>query len=172
MDTPQEKIDSAFEKLLNMSEVLREDFNSLLDSESESHHWRRNFIRTTAILAEGLSHCLREACPESFNCEFSLLNKNEKKVILVPSTFEAVDRIKYTLCAAYKFYSLQPLPDFGGISWVQVKDLIKKRNALTHPETPQDLEVSNENWKEYYAGSVWLLEQHFNFLAICQEKYG
>jgi hypothetical protein len=41
------------------------------------------------------------------------------------------------------------------------KNVIAKRNALMHPKTTSDLEVTDDLWNEIHEGVTWLMEQFF-----------
>lgn len=51
-------MDAAFENYFALSYLLRDDLVALLETESESQHWRRNYIRVSASLVEGYAHLL------------------------------------------------------------------------------------------------------------------
>ncbi|MBU0602970.1 MAG: hypothetical protein KKD25_11300 [Gammaproteobacteria bacterium] len=170
--TPQERMDAAFDNYLALSDLLREDLLALLESESKSLHWRRNFIRVSAALIEGHAHCLREMCAVSFECVAPDISSKETKVLRSEKSFDADERIKLTLRAAYKLFGLQPAPNFGGPEWPRAKRVLKKRHLLMHPKTPSDLDIPDELWNELRADVIWLLEQLFNFISALQTKHG
>ena len=169
--SPQEKMDAAFDNYLQLSKVLQADMTALLDSESNTQHWRRNFIRSSAALIEGEAHCLREMCAISFECAAHEISKNEADVLRSEKDFGAEDRIKLTLRAAYKLFELAPAPNFGGNEWPRAQRVLHKRHLLMHPKTPIDLEVPDDLWNEIRDGVTWLMEQFFNFLFLLQQKH-
>lgn len=170
--TPQERMDAAFENYFALSDVLREDLSALLDGESDSQHWRRNFIRVSASLIEGYAHCLREMCVVSFDCVDPSISQKEAEVLHSERNFDANERIKLTLRVAYKLFDLQPAPNFGGAEWPRAQRVIGKRHLLMHPKTPADLEVPEAVWNELRQDVIWLLEQLFNFIEVLQQKHG
>lgn len=168
--TPQERMDAAFENYFALSDGLRDDLLALLESESESQHWRRNFIRASASLIEGYAHCLREMCAVSFECIAPEVNKLESEVICSEQSFSANERIKLTLRAAYKLFELQP-PNFGGAEWPRAQRVLEKRHLLMHPKAPADLQIPDALWLELREDVAWLIEQLFNFIAALQAKH-
>jgi hypothetical protein len=170
--TPQERMDAAFDNYLALSDLLRKDLLALLEAESESPHWRRNFIRVSAALIEGHAHCLREMCAVSFECVAPDISSRETEILRSERNFDANERIKLTLRTAHKLFDLQPAPNFGGLEWPRAKRVLEKRHLLMHPKTPSDLDIPNELWNELRADVTWLLEQFFNFTASLQSKHG
>ena len=170
--TAQERMDAAFDNYFALSEVLRDDLGVMLDIESDSQHWRRNYIRVSASLIEGYAHCLREMCVVSFECVAPEIGKKEAKVLRSERSFDANERIKVTLRVAYKLFELQPAPNFGGSEWPCAQRVLEKRHLLMHPKNPADLEVPDYLWNELRGDVTWLIEQLFNFIAALQEKHG
>ena len=170
--TPQERLDSAFTNYFAMSQVLSEDLSSLLDAESESQHWRRNFVRASAALLEGYAHCLREMCLVGLDCVSPPVSGKEVAVLRSERGFDANDRFKLTIRAAYKMFELHPMPDFGGPEWLRAQGVLEKRHRLMHPKVPSDLEVPDALWSELRASVTWLMKQLFDFFSLAQAKYG
>ena len=168
----QERMDAAFDNYLALSKELQRDLLTLLDTESNSQYWRRNFVRVSASVIEGYAHCLRDMCAISFDCISPTINNKEADVLKAEQTFGANERIKLTLKVAYKLFELQPAPNFGGEEWPRAQRVLKKRHSLMHPKIPSDLEVSDELWEELYEDATWLLEQLFNFASLLEKKYG
>lgn len=166
---PQAQMDAAFDNFFVLSDILREDLVALLDSESNSQHYRRNFIRVSASLIEGYGHCLREMCAVDLE---SIINNKEAEVIRSEQGCSANERIKRTLRVAYKLFDLQPAPNLSGTEWPRAQRVLKKRHLLMHPKTPADLEISDSLWAELRHDVTWLIEQLFNFIAALQAKHG
>lgn len=164
----QEQMDAAFDNYLELSEVLQSDVEELLKVESQSQHWRRNFIRASAALIEGYAHCLREMCRVSFHCIAPELGAKEAEVLQSDRSFDANERIKLTLRVAFKLFELQPAPNFGGREWPHAQRVLEKRHLLMHPKTPADLEVSDQLWSELREDVTWLFKQFFDFIALAQ----
>ena len=165
-------MDAAFDNYFALSDVLREDLLALLGTESDSQHWRRNYVRVCASLIEGYAHCLREMCAVSFACVAPEISEKEAEVVRSERSFNANERIKLTLRAAYKLFELQPAPNFGGHKWPRAQRVLERRHLLMHPKTPADLEISNELWLELRDDVTWLVGQLFNFIAALQAKHG
>jgi len=169
--SPQERMDAAFDNYLKLSKVLQADMTALLDSESNTQHWRRNFIRSSAALIEGEAHCLREICAISFECTAPKITSKEAKVLRSEKGFDAEDRIRLTLRAAYKLFELVPEPNFSGNEWLRAQRVLRKRHLLMHPKTPIDLDVHADLWSETRDDVVWLVEQFFNIFSMLQQKH-
>ena len=125
--TPQERMDAAFDNYFALSDILREDLLALLESESDSQHWRRNYVRVSAALIEGYAHCLRNMCAVSFDCVAPSIATKEAEVIRSERNFDANERIKLTLRVAYKLFELEPAPNFGGgPEWPRAQRVLAK----------------------------------------------
>jgi hypothetical protein len=165
-------MDAAFDNYFALSDILREDLLALLESESNSQHWRRNYVRVSAALIEGYAHCLRNMCAVSFDCVAPSIATKEAEVIRSERNFDANERIKLTLRVAYKLFELEPAPNFGGPEWPRAQRVLAKRHLLMHPKSPADLEISDAVWSELREDVTWLVEQLFNFIAALQRKHG
>ncbi len=154
-------MDAAIDNYFALSDVLREDLLALLETESDSQHWRRNYVRVSASLIEGYAHCLREMCAVSFECVASEISENEVEVIRTErSPARGVQTVRTTTSAEL----WRP--------WPRARRVLNKRHLLMHPKTPADLEISNELWFELRDDVTWLVEQFFNFIAALQAKHG
>ena len=169
--SPQERMDAAFDNYFDLSRMLDEDLHSLLSTEVQEQHWRRNFIRASAALFEGYAHCLRQMCVVSFECEAPSLKSAEINVLRHEGSFDSADRIRLTLRAAYKLFELVPAPRFDGQGWANAQHALLKRHELMHPKTPSDLSVEDEHWEEIHSGIVWLTEQFVEFLNLLYNKH-
>ena len=165
-------MDAAFDNYFALSDVLREDLVALLDSESNSQPWRRNYIRVSAELIEGYAHCLRELCAVSFECVAPDITPKEADVIRSERNVDANERIKLTLRVAYKLFELQPASNFGGPEWPRAQRVLAKRHLLMHPKGPADLEIPDELCEELRQDVIWLLGQLFDFISALQKKHG
>lgn len=167
----QLQLDVAFANYLNLTAVLEQDMKSMLLAESRSQQWRRNFVRTSAALLEGHAHCLREMCLVGLGCSAPSLTKKERFAITDERGFDANGRLKLTLRAAYKLFSLQPIPDFRGAEWARAQRVLRKRHRLMHPKRPRDLGMSDRTWSEMRRDIAWLMKQFFDFLSLGHQKY-
>jgi hypothetical protein len=168
----QTQLDAAFNNYLELTSLLYKDMESMLLTESNSQQWRRNFIRASAALLEGEAHCLREMCLVGLSCNASTLTKKERSAIIDERGTDANNRLKLTLRAAYKLFSLQPAPDFSSTEWVRAQRVLRKRHRLMHPKKPRDLGMSDRTWSELRRDTAWLMKQFFDFLSLGQQKYG
>ena len=168
--TPQQRMNAAFNNYFSLSRILQEDMTALLDGESDTQQWRRNFIRASASLIEGCAHCLRDICVISFECEAPEIGKKEAEVLLSERNFDANERIKLTLRVAYKLFQLEPAPNFGGNEWPRAQRVLRKRHLLMHPKTPADLEIPEELWSEIRCDIAWLMEQLFSVFSLYEQK--
>lgn len=170
--SPQQRMDAAFDNYFELSKILQADMNALLDGENDTQHWRRNFVRASAALIEGYAHCLRDMCAVSSECVAPEITGKEADVLRSEKGFDANDRVKFTLRAAYKLFELVPAPNFGGNEWLRAQRVLSKRHHLMHPKTPADLEIPDGLWKDIREGVAWLLEQLFNVFFLLQQKHG
>lgn len=169
----QEQMDAAFENYFPLSKMLISDLRALLGDEHEDQHWRRNFVRASAALIEGYAHCLREIGVIRLKCGSAPeLSTKEMKVLLCESSFDANERVKYILKAAYKFFELSPAPNFGGAEWARAQRVLRKRHRLMHPKILSDLEVPNESWEEMREDVDWLFKQFFGIFEQLQRRHG
>ena len=164
-------MDAAFDKYFALSDVLLEDLSALLDTESETQHWRRNYIRVSASLIEGYLHSFREMAAVSLACVAPEISEKEKEVLNSQRGFSTPDRYKLTLRAAHKLFEVGSAPNFGSSEWSRAKQVFKKRDSLMHPKKLVDFEIANGSWEELRFGISWLIEQLFNFVLACQRKY-
>jgi hypothetical protein len=170
--TLQRELDSAFSNYLKLTATLRGDMDAMLDEEHVSLHWRRNFVRASAALLEGHAHCLRRMCAVGMSIDASAFSKKERQAITNEGGISANERLKWTLRAAYKLFSLQPLPRFDGAEWRNAQKVMLKRHKLMHPQRPSDLGIADSTWRALRRGIVWLMKQFFDFLSLSQAKYG
>lgn len=169
--TLQQRMDAFFHNYFALSRVIQADMTALLDGENNTQHWRRNFIRATAALIEGYANCLRDMCVISFECVAPEIGKKETEILESERNFDANERLKLTLRAAYKLFELEPAPNFGDKEWSRAQQVLCKRHLLMHPKTPVDLEIAEELWNEIRDGITWLIKQLFNFFSLSEQKY-
>lgn len=169
--TPQQKMDAAFVNYFALSEILRDDLNTLLNEENNTQYWRRNFIRVSVSLIEGYTHCLKDFCSISLECKAPEINIKETKALQFERKYGVCERIKYTLSGAYKLFQLESAPNFGDNKWTRAKRVLEKRHFLMHPRTPEDLAIRDDLWDEIRSDITWILEQFFNFFSLLRQKY-
>lgn len=164
-------MDAAFDNYFALSNVLRDDLLALLETESETQHWRRNYIRVGASLIEGYLHSFREMAAVSLDCVAPEISEKEKEALTSECRFSTPERFKLTLRAAHKLFEVGPAPNFGNFEWSRAQRVFKKRDSLMHPRNPVDFEIANSPWEELRFGINWLIEQLFNFVSALQKKY-
>lgn len=169
--SPQVRMDAAFANYIALSKVLRDDLAALLKNEVDSQDWRRNFVRVCASLVEGYTHSLCDISELRSVSVSPEIGKLEAKAISSERGLAAIDRVKFTLRAAYKLFELQPLPDFGGSDWARARIMLDRRDLLMHPKKPSDLEIDDQLWAELRPGATWLIAQYFNFIEAQWTKY-
>ncbi|HOM12551.1 MAG TPA: hypothetical protein PLB41_04465 [Rubrivivax sp.] len=169
--TLQHQMDDAFDNYFALSEVLREDLSALLDAEFDSQSSQRNFIRASAAMIEGYTHCIREMCLVGLQCDAPALTSKEIAALKPERGVDTNDRYKLTVRAAYKMFELSPLPDFGGEHWVRAKEVLNKRHLLMHPKLPSDLAIASPTWPAIKDDVAWLMQQLFAFFVLLQKKH-
>lgn len=167
----QAEMELAYGNYLALSDVLLDDLKALDAKERKERNWRRNFVRSSAVMIEGYGHCLREICRVALKSDAPELSPKEGKVIRDEASFNAADRVKLTLKAAHRLFDLSQSPNFGGEEWVRAQALFKKRDKLMHPKEPCDLDISDEEWGPMRKDIAWLIEQFTSFHAQMLEKY-
>ncbi|HEY4369064.1 MAG TPA: hypothetical protein VGN07_17655 [Steroidobacteraceae bacterium] len=168
----QQRLDSAFDKYFAMSKILQRDMEALLSNDDESESSRRNFIRAAASLIEGYAHCFREMCAVGLETGPGALTAKEENVLKDERGFGSIDRIKYTLRGTYRMFQLPSPPEFSDRGWVDAQALLKKRDALMHPKSVEDLSISEQQWLGLHSGAVWVLAQLFGFMAQLAIAHG
>ena len=76
------------------------------------------------------------------------------------------DRIKYTLRALFTIFDHKNIPNFGDNDWVFAQMAMEKRDLLMHPESTDDLLVTDEDYRKIHAGFTWLVDQHMYFAKL------
>lgn len=169
---PEQRLGAAVDNYLGLSDILSEDLSAALDVENDTQPWRRNFIRSSAALVDGYIHCIRDICSFDFSCYEQALTSKEGRVLRSERDFNACDRYKFTLRAAYKLFALKPVPNFGSLEWTRAKRVMSRRDLLMHPKTRVDLDVPDDLWSEFRRDVAWLIERQFNFFELLHRKYG
>lgn len=164
-------MDFAVDNYLALSNILRPDLEAMLASESESAHWRRNFVRSSFALLEGYIYAIGQIAAVALKEPDPNLTANENKALNPDSKLSADTRFKHTLKAAYKRLELAPTPNFGGQEWEKARRLFSIRDALMHPRRPSDLEITETRWTEIRQDIIWLFEQAFKFMQVLEAKH-
>lgn len=167
---PHQQMDQAVRNYLELSVVLRDDLMQILNSESNSAPWRRNFIRITSSSIEGLIYAIREMSAVSKLCDSPKLG-DEKIAIDLNNRRSTIENFKDGLIAAHKLFEISPRPDFGTRNWEYARSFFDRRDGLMHPKSPKSLDVSEADWETLHTGAVWMLEQIFGFIEKLQNKF-
>ena len=166
----QGRMNAAFDNYFAVSDILREDLDELRKNQNATQYWKRTFVRSSAALFEGYTHCLSEICAISFECIAPELTKKEADALRSESKLGTNDRVRLTLRAAYRLFELSPAPDFGEKGWIRAQRAFDKRHSLMHPKTSDDLVVDEAYWIEIREGVSWLLTQFVRFFVLLQAK--
>ena len=89
-----------------LSEVLRLDLDDVLDQESDTQTWRRNFIRTSWPMIEAYSNTLRNLCSVLDKHSKFDKSKRQRHLLANKAKFSSVQRIKESLKLAFKIHEL------------------------------------------------------------------
>ncbi len=167
LSAAQREMDAIFDSFFEISDSLRDDVSFILDMPAQDTAvWRRAFIRTVVPLIEGLAYCYlrishadRELSPEGKE----KLNPDRKQ--------STPDRVKSALLSIFTKLHVSPKPDFSGIGWANAKRLMRSRDALMHPKTPESLNFSESDWNRIYAGAIWILGEFFRLPELLGKKF-
>jgi hypothetical protein len=150
---------------------MTKDLLAIQDMDDATPVWRRNFVRMIVPTFEGYGHCFREMVVLAQECpDAPELSQSEKGVLHSAEGYSAADRVKLSLKAMYRTFSITPVPDFGGVEWVGGAKLFDKRHDLMHPKSQSDLEISEESWADLRLGAGWLIQKHFDVIRLFREK--
>jgi hypothetical protein len=164
----QARFEQAIDNYLELSAVLQNDFNALLDQDDGSQRWRRNFIRESASLIEGYTSCIGELGKIGLDCpEAPPITEKQRNAIQLERSCRTNDRIRLTALGVHSLFNLPPL-EFGVRGWVQAQLLFDKRDELMHPKNPTHMEVSDALFAEVHDGAVWLMAHLFGFFSSLQ----
>ena len=157
LPTAQQKIDAILDAYFAVSDILREDVSSLLDSKiDENPIWRRAFIRAVAPLIEGLTNSYLSIC--HINPD---LTPEDREKVDPDKKLKTSARIKTALESIYRQLNISPAPDFSRQGWKDAQRMFSARDSLMHPKTIECLTYKEDDWKRIYDGSVWLLGEFF-----------
>ena len=162
----QERMSDALNTYLSLVLVLREDLTALYEGPLESPLERRNFILAAVALLEGASHCYLDLCAVALECGGVTVSKTEETLILDRRDRGAIDRIKLALRLVHRVFETGHQPDFSTDQWVNAQEAIHKRHCLMHPKTPEDLELSENQWQRIQTGIDWLQREEFRFIEF------
>jgi len=156
-------------------EMYDELFSDLRRAKSDAHllgeqFHRRMYLRTLMTYSEAMLFRLKQHLSDQRNHLKIELNQNEQ-LLLDEQTVEMtengklqrkgltashVKNIKFTFNFIARKLELSELPDFGGKGWKEYNRAIEKRNELTHPKFPKDLQITNDELQFIDAAELWL----------------
>ena len=161
-------MDAIFDAFFSVSNILREDVSSLLNSRDDKNPvWRRAFIRAAAPLIEGLSYSYLSICHANPDLTPEDRDKVNPKKRLTTSK-----RIETALESIYRQLNIFPEPDFCRQDWKDAQRMFSARNSLMHPKTIDCLIYTEADWKRIYNGSVWLLGEFFRLPDLLARRFG
>lgn len=169
MDPHQETV-KAFNAYLSVAVVLSEDLMELLDSETQTDSWRRNYIRAVSALVEGTTHCLRRLAQVGVKIDPSRITPAEKEALNSGLGLTASERVKHTFCAVHSMFSLGVDPNQPE-RWEDARTLLEKNDQLVHPRSETDLVIEQEVWPTLESGANWLTELHFGIAKSIRSHY-
>ena len=138
-------------------------------SPGEQYH-RRVYLRTLMSYSEAMIFWLKQYLLDQRDHLKINITPNEK-LILNEQTVEMTDdgtiqtkplmlshkrNIRFTLKFVARTLDLNQKPDFGGEGWREYVWAIEKRNDLTHPKFPDDIQISDEELKKIDNAELWL----------------
>ena len=166
------ELSQVYEDYFLLSEVLKLDLDKLLDEESDSQIWRKNFVCTSWPMIEAYSNTPRNLCSVlDKHSEFDK-SKRQRHLLANKANFSSVQRIKETLKLAFKIYELDEKPVFGDQNWQKLQKAVKVRNSITLPNSSNDLQITDKDWGLIYEGIIWLMRELFSFFDQVHSKYG
>ena len=163
---------TVYDDYFELSKELQTDLDKILDDESDSPSWQRNFVRTAWPMIEAYSGTLRNLC--SVLDKHSEFKKTKRQQHLLNGTakFSSDQRIKESLKLAFRIHELDEKPVFGDKNWQNLQQATELRHRITHPNKSHDLHISEAEWNTAYEGITWLLRELFSFFNQVHTKYG
>ena len=89
-------MDEAFDNYFALSKLLTSDVELLLQDNTDSQSFRRNFVRAAAALTEGYLHCFRDMCQVGLDSGKGPLSEKEFRVLQEERSFDSISRVKLT----------------------------------------------------------------------------
>lgn len=164
MADPAESIIEPLNNFIRLSTILLEDFVGLYEGDLETPLQRRNFVRASVALFEGVAHCYLDLCAVAVATARVHVSKAEDELIQDRRSGSASDRMKLALRLVHRIFETGHQPDFSGAGWAAAQQAIGKRHLLMHPKAPRDLSFSDDDWRQIEAGIVWMQDQQRHFV--------
>lgn len=146
-----------------------ESENRLARKDSEVE--RRNRVRATFALFEGSIAVMKRMCLHAAEIgldnvtegELALLRErvyalDKGHVVVKPHFIELKQNVRFTLRMVARRQKTDASPDYSGVGWQAFRDAIKIRNRITHPRSPADCRVSNEDLATVRSAQSWFHE--------------
>lgn len=171
---PSECFDDALDNLLGMSDVLRNDMESLLDAfrdDQESQVLRRTCVRASWAYVEAITHASKnmiEILADASACEL----ESKDREFLEQQKPETLKNIKLTIRLVTKVFDVPERDLGGGSDWCHVTAALKLRNRLVHPKSAARLKVDDSEWECHRLGFVWLVRTFDGLLRDISDKFG
>ena len=164
-------LDQAFETHLGVSAVLRDDLAAMLKAENQSPTARRNLVRATGAMADGLAFTLCEVSRTLIPHVRIELTPLQERLLTNERRVETVARIRETFELVFRIFELPTPPQFRGTEWEGLERTTTVRHRVMHPKTVSDLEVDDAALEDCNQAIRWLLIWGTEFLTQSQQKY-
>lgn len=167
-----ERFDKALISLLDMSGVLREDLNALLDAYPDQSNpvLRRSFVRASWAYVEAITHALKLMVSILVDAGACELESKEAAFLEQPRT-ETLTNIKQTIQLVAKVFKVSDRDLGGGTGWHHVKPSIKVRDRLVHPKSVESLQVADSEWETHADAFAWMVRAFDDLLTDISDQY-
>ncbi|MEM1144412.1 MAG: hypothetical protein AAGI88_17670 [Pseudomonadota bacterium] len=168
----QQKLKEALDDYFDVCVALQADLQDLLNTETASAAWRRNFVRVSMTVLEGHAQSFRRLCSVALECDSPELTRKEVLLLRKERAFSVNERLKLTLNVAYKLFELEPASGLDGHEYFAALRLMKKRQEILQPKVLRDLDLGEDTWVEVYESTKWLLGLFDGFSCALRESVG
>lgn len=173
------------DNFLDMNQILRDDIQRNLSQNENDQFWRRNFVRSSWSMIEGLVSALKTFTLKGADLGHVSVDAKTRE-ILEERKFEAqpngtytcldvyprtMQNIKDALKIAASVLDLSWKPDFGGEGWQSLDRSFDKRNKITHPKRVEDLIVMDNNLRDTKTGLGWFIDAISSFQTELLARY-
>ena len=172
LETAARELANVYEDYFEMSKKLQSDMNALVERESETPEWRRNFVRTSWPMIEAYASTLRNICSVISKHAGLKLSKRNRKLLEDESRLATTERLKQSLKLAFNMHELEVKPIFSDANWLHLRQAIRVRDRLMHPKKSSDLDIAEDEWQEIFNGITWVLSELFSFFEQVHKQYG
>lgn len=166
------RFDEALVDLLEMSAIMRDDLNALLDADQDansSQPLRRNVVRASWAYIEAVPSAMKAMLLALVEAgAYSATDKEHD--FLIASRCETRSNLRDTLRLSAKVFAV-PQRDLGaGGGWPHVRPMIALRNRLVHPKSAAALHVTDNEWCIHIEGFNWLINSFDGILMDIHAK--